>query len=110
MSTLVSPCRRTYESAPALTSLTSSNSFDVLDPAAAALACISWALLSALLGLEVDGRFLPSGRWLVRFAVTLATSAELCKLRLLISIMSPGYFFYLYLLYVGLLVRCVLES
>jgi len=77
-------------------------SFYASCPSAAGLACISWSLLTVLLGLEVQGRYLLAGRWAVRFSIVLNTSAELAKLRVLLGIMEPGYFFYLYLSYVSL--------
>ena len=76
---------------------------------AAGLAFISWTLLVVLLTLEVQGRYLPLGRWTVRFSIVLNTSAELAKLRLLLGIMEPGYFFYLYLGYVFLQVNLSLH-
>ena len=69
---------------------------------AAGLACMSWSLLVALLVMEVQGHYRPSGRWAVRFSIVLNTSAEIAKLRLLLGVMEPGYFFYLYLVYVAL--------
>ena len=53
--------------------------------------------------MELSGRYVPAGRWLaVRFAITLVTSGELVKLRILAPVTAQDYFFYLYLLYVGL--------
>ncbi len=72
-------------------------------PSAAGLACTSWSLVSFLFATELQGRFVPSGRWAVRFAVTFMASSELVKLRILMFNLPPmDYFFVLYLCYVAL--------
>ncbi|GAX80189.1 hypothetical protein CEUSTIGMA_g7627.t1 [Chlamydomonas eustigma] len=75
--------------------------------AAVALAIFSWSALAGLLGMELQGNYVPKARKAVRFAVTLMTSSELVKLRILVGLEpNQDYFLYLYLSYVGL--QCVL--
>ncbi|GAX80188.1 hypothetical protein CEUSTIGMA_g7626.t1 [Chlamydomonas eustigma] len=76
--------------------------------AAAGLAFCSWSLLSVLLIFEAQQKYVPLGRWFVRFAVVLQASSEVVKLKMLIPIMVEDYFFYLYLVYVAL--QCFLTA
>jgi hypothetical protein len=48
---------------------------------AAGLAFCSWTLLSVLLIFEAQQKYVPLGRWFVRFAVVLQASSEVVKLK-----------------------------
>eukprot|EP00878_Enallax_costatus_P023736 GHUV01025273.1.p1 GENE.GHUV01025273.1~~GHUV01025273.1.p1 ORF type:complete len:216 (+),score=53.67 GHUV01025273.1:71-718(+) len=74
------------------------------------LAAASFLLLFIILLLELQHSFIIHRRWMIRVPLLLVTSSELVKLRFVVQLEvekeeSLGYFFWLYVAYIGLQVN-----